>query len=346
MNEFSTSLLENQFNKTTENNVSNIKTISSQKSNIYKLNDEEVTINKKTNFISNPNYSIDAALDLSSLSKENINKISEALYRQVQTQDTLVNISKDYTENTAEKNYISSNDTAKTVNGYETNSSVNDNIKNSTNSNNNPSGNNNTTNSLLDQVDKESEESKSAIEKIKDVIKNISGAVDGAISSGINSTSTAVGDALNNVSNTLDGVSSSNSGKIIESITNVTSNIVKVVRDTVTAYQDGVSETSFGMEQEKNNKKFKSENSSKLNYLKTSFISGNSSNIYGSKVLGTPFSFNSNSDPNNRTLINTLIKDGKILTLTPGLPEFHATSYDILGRGKNDSSLKDIVNFQ
>jgi len=44
-------------------------------------------------------------------------------------------------------------------------------------------------------------------------------------------------------------------------------------------------------------------------------------------MLGAPFLFNSYSDPNNRTLINTLIKDGKFLSLTPGLPKYNGTSY-------------------
>lgn len=144
----------------------------------------------------------------------------------------------------------------------------------------------------------------------------------------------------NNAIDSLDAISSSSdASKALGSLTNFTSNILKTVRDTVTAYQDGVSETSFGMAQEKNNKKFESENKNKINKMKNNFFTKTENNIYGSKILGVPFSFNSNADPNNRTLINSFVKDGKILTLTPGLPEFHGTSYDILGRGKSDKNI-------
>jgi len=49
--------------------------------------------------------------------------------------------------------------------------------------------------------------------------------------------------------------------------------------------------------------------------------------IYGSMMLGAPFLFNEYSDPTNRALINTLVKDGRFVSFTPGLPKFNGTSY-------------------
>ena len=109
-------------------------------------------------------------------------------------------------------------------------------------------------------------------------------------------------------------------------------------------YQDGVSETSFGKHQEESWQGsdtksflnyFKNENakvaeaSRKINFLSsTPLDSGSERNsLYGSMMLGCPFLFNKTADPGNRSLINTFIKDGRFLSLTPGMPKYHGTSY-------------------
>lgn len=45
--------------------------------------------------------------------------------------------------------------------------------------------------------------------------------------------------------------------------------------------------------------------------------------IYGKLILGAPFIFGESVDPTNRSLFNTIIKDSRILSLTPGLPKYN-----------------------
>ena len=117
--------------------------------------------------------------------------------------------------------------------------------------------------------------------------------------------------------------------------------IASVVADNMRDYVDGVTETSFGANMEeswagKGQRRsfldyFASRNSqSKVRFLRSTPLDpgkdGNQS-FYGTMVLGVPYRFNSISDPTNRTLINSLIKDSKYLSLTPGMPKYNGTSY-------------------
>jgi hypothetical protein len=56
-------------------------------------------------------------------------------------------------------------------------------------------------------------------------------------------------------------------------------------------------------------------------------------NLYGNMVLGTPFLFGEYADPVNRTLVNSVVRDGRVVSLTPGLPKYNGSYYTM---GKNN----------
>jgi hypothetical protein len=103
-------------------------------------------------------------------------------------------------------------------------------------------------------------------------------------------------------------------------------------------YVNGVSETSFGGLLE--NSWSKGANS----FLST-FMTGsskytvhvlpstpldpgaNSQNLYGTMLLGTPPVFNNISDPKNRSIMTTFLRDAKFLSLTPGYPQYNGSIY-------------------
>lgn len=113
-------------------------------------------------------------------------------------------------------------------------------------------------------------------------------------------------------------------------------------------YKDGISETSFGAKMEDSWQGISTENQNNrgeivmsfLNYFKTGqgsrqikilkstpLDSGKErSAVYGSMILGTPFLFNDSSDPDNRAMINTFVKDARYLSLTPGMPKYYGSS--------------------
>lgn len=127
-------------------------------------------------------------------------------------------------------------------------------------------------------------------------------------------------------------------GQAINSIVNVTS-------QNLLDYKDGVTETSFGMYQSDSWKgrgpeksfldHFKAINSGsisdsiKVNFLKSTPLDSGATReaLYGNLMLGCPFLFNNLADPANRTLINTIIKDSKYLSLVPGMPKYNGSQY-------------------
>ena len=124
--------------------------------------------------------------------------------------------------------------------------------------------------------------------------------------------------------------------------------IMSVVHDGLADYKDGISETSFGALMEES----WGSNSSKsfLNYFNRTYSNYNATerkvnimestpldpgdsreSLFGTMILGTPYTFSEISDPNNRSFINSFIKDSKILSLTPGMPKFNGlTSYSTI----------------
>ena len=49
--------------------------------------------------------------------------------------------------------------------------------------------------------------------------------------------------------------------------------------------------------------------------------------IFGSLIMGVPFTYGSFSDPRNRQFINTFVKDGRIASFTPGFPDYNGGYY-------------------
>jgi len=96
-----------------------------------------------------------------------------------------------------------------------------------------------------------------------------------------------------------------------------------------TTFGNLMSESWYGTEKSFLNYFSQNKNTYKINILNsTPLDSGTERNsIYGSLMLGCPFLFNSISDPGNRTMINSLIKDSRFLSLTPGLPKYNGGVY-------------------
>ena len=114
--------------------------------------------------------------------------------------------------------------------------------------------------------------------------------------------------------------------------------VLGAVKDSLGKYEDGISETTFGSHMEDSwhgssksflsyiasgsgNKKFKIMKSSPLDG------GGDIKNLYGSMMLGCPYLNTTTTDPRRRAAINTFIKDGRFISLTPGLPKYYGTSY-------------------
>lgn len=68
-------------------------------------------------------------------------------------------------------------------------------------------------------------------------------------------------------------------------------------------------------------------------------ISAERFSIYGKVILGAPFIFGDTADPTNRSLLNTIIKDSRILSLTPGLPKFNGGQTFVTGNRAYDKQV-------
>ena len=114
--------------------------------------------------------------------------------------------------------------------------------------------------------------------------------------------------------------------------------IVNVVRDNLVQYRDGVEETSFGASMSKSwagtsnsflNHIASTTNAVNFKILKSTPLDTSDSmkSLYGTMMLGCPYISTNITDPRKRTTINTFVKDGRFLSLTPGLPKYHGTSF-------------------
>ena len=125
--------------------------------------------------------------------------------------------------------------------------------------------------------------------------------------------------------------------------------IIRNIGDQLVSYKDGVSETSFGGKMEEswygNAEKsflnyFQQQNSKagayKINILKSTPLDSNTQrdSLFGTMIMGTPYTFNQVADPNNRAMINTVVKDCKIVSFTPGMPKYYGSS--VLQDNDND----------
>jgi len=110
--------------------------------------------------------------------------------------------------------------------------------------------------------------------------------------------------------------------------------IVNILGDATKKYQDGITETTFGSNMQKSWEGFSEYFSKNKSDFNVNFSGSNPMDpgsereaLYGSLILGTPYQFGELADPHNRTLINSLIKDSRYLSLTPGMPKYHGSAY-------------------
>lgn len=158
----------------------------------------------------------------------------------------------------------------------------------------------------------------------------------------INSISDTVSDAFSNITESggdyikkVPMVGSAMAGLM----TNISGSVSSMAAGLATAlsskYNDGVQETPFGAQELTSWQKFildvkNGTSAKKINVLKTTPLDSgdNSSNLYGTMMLGCPPTFNSYADPLNRAMLNSFIKDSKFLSLTPGLPKYNGSRYN------------------
>ena len=119
---------------------------------------------------------------------------------------------------------------------------------------------------------------------------------------------------------------------------NTFKHIINAVRDNLAKYNDGISETTFGASMQKSwagtsnsflNYIASNTNAVKFKILKSTPLdsSENMTSLYGTMMLGCPYLSTNITDPRRRTTINTFVKDGRFLSLTPGLPKYNGNSF-------------------
>ena len=181
---------------------------------------------------------------------------------------------------------------------------------------------------------------------VNDIISNadsiLSGMEDwvGGFFDGVESVTSDILDSIENFANTLGSTNST----VIQTL----GVLVNTINDAAKTYEDGVSETSFGAEQEVswqgNTYSFLQTFKRASNTYRVKFSSStpldagsNSANLYGSMILGVPPTFTNITDPANRTYIQTFLQDAKFITITPGLPKYNGTTYDT-GNKRNQTN--------
>jgi hypothetical protein len=145
--------------------------------------------------------------------------------------------------------------------------------------------------------------------------------------------------------------------KLVEGGTNIVNNAIRFVSDFISNndvriafqevaslltsifpnYRDGVSETDFGSKMESSwigtpNSFLNNLSSVGVNLMGTTPLDpgtgSNPSGLYGNIMLGAPLTYTRVTDPNNRSMINTFVKDSTFLSLTPGLPKYNGGAFE------------------
>jgi hypothetical protein len=117
--------------------------------------------------------------------------------------------------------------------------------------------------------------------------------------------------------------------------------VLDVIKEAV-VYKDGVSETRFGARMEESwvgkGNSFMSglvDRTVRLTGYNIRFAEStpldpsadSNTSLYGNLMLGTPMIYTKTTDPANRVMINTFVKDSSFLSLTPGMPKFNGSSF-------------------
>ena len=216
--------------------------------------------------------------------------------------------------------------------------------------------------SKQEDLDKIKEEEINQYYGEENTLSSISSALDGLINR-IDTGLSVVNDVKNTLANQLNYLTTTASAG--SSFTQAIKSIFRVMADGAADYKDGISETNFGYRMEESWQGsstrsflnyFAAQNSGttresrKIKFLNSTPIDPGSErqSLYGTLMLGAPFLFNEYSDPRNRTLINTFIKDGKFLSLTPGMPKYNGTTYtskDVDNQLMQTSTPESMLNY-
>lgn len=334
-----------------ENITSNKEFESIIKSNLLnssapKINDVETTSKEsevvilssstnKTSNIINPEYSLDSSVSLGATNIEKVTELATDFYNSVKTN---VNTSSKKVSNSTTTNSSTVNiNTIERVTNETTVSTLIEKIKNG----DVKSGFNTALQTLENAFNDDTNFAMNIITNAASELFSGLSQVITADKIGTDGNAANSEDASVDVDSVVKTIGKENTSKF----TSTLGGIAAIIADGLADYQDGVSETTFGSRME--NSWFGSDTTAFLNYFKsanakvslesrrkinilnsTPLDSGSMrESLYGSMMLGTPFLFNEYSDPVNRTLINSLIKDGRFVSFTPGLPKFNGTSY-------------------
>ena len=140
----------------------------------------------------------------------------------------------------------------------------------------------------------------------------------------------------------------SSAGLLTSAIGNVATTGISSLLQSLSTYNDGSTETMFGGKQEKSWRNFtkavKSNSGKyKVKVVQNTPLNSENGNLFGNMIMGAPFTFNDISDPLNRTITNTFVKDAKFLSLTPGLPQYNGSRY--LATSKKKDILRQTESF-
>lgn len=174
---------------------------------------------------------------------------------------------------------------------------------------------------------------------ISDVSSNLYATIRGTISD--------VGESLKQLTSTLEGAGYI--GELAGNLTSVLGYAASAYSSVTQKYNDGVTETDFGSYEYASWAKFidytRSGNSTyKINILKSTPLDPGSSNqdLYGNMILGAPFLMTDRTDPHNRNMVETFVKDSRFLSLTPGMPKYNGSRYNLTNSSSFDKTQKNL----
>lgn len=157
-----------------------------------------------------------------------------------------------------------------------------------------------------------------------------------------------VGDSLTSLTETLQSngiMGNETMGEMLSQSTMVLGAVASSYANALKGYNDGVTETDFGSKEQSSwetmIKYIKSSDSKyRIKILRSTPLDPgeNRQDLYGNMMLGAPFLMTDRTDPNNRHMIDTFIKDSRFIMLTPGMPKFNGSRYSHFGTRKSGDS--------
>ncbi len=163
------------------------------------------------------------------------------------------------------------------------------------------------------------------------LIGQVAGAVAGGIGSGVTAGVDFVfgGGAASGIINTITSFIRSDEVRV------TLETVGELLTSVFPNYVDGVSESRYGQKMEKSwigshNSFLNNLQSINVNFLTTTPLDpseGQNASLYGNMMLGSPLTYTRVTDPNNRAMINTFVKDSTFLSLTPGLPKYNGGAF-------------------